>query len=439
MAPPPKRTRLAEKPRAGTCALADRIARCAIDAYAAQRASCGVDVAEFPVRTVLAAFILRDDARDSLRVLSLGVGTKTLGRYACTTGRALVDCHAEVLARRGLKKFLLRDARAALRCGDANDGDVVVRTREGDVKVKDGLSLHLYVSSAPCGNACVRRWAKGRSTKRRDELGTASAPSEPHETLSRSATDAGQVALCVKVIKASKDEDVPEVLRDMVTRGELAAGTAPARGDGDEALTCSDKLCVWNVVGYQGALLRRFMREPLYVETITIGRKFSEPHLCRAMCCRVDGFRSSCGGFATTHPALMETAVVFDDVPMDVEEGAVFENPFAMIWCDGDDAAEALNGKTGTFLHEDASAPSTSKAALYELYLSLLGEDVGDSPTFTLEAYARAKREADEKYDAAKTELFEHPKMFEPRRGFDGWHEKKSKRWSGYKRTASRN
>ena len=49
------------------------------------------------------------------------------------------------------------------------------------------------------------------------------------------------------------------------------------------------------------------------------------------------------------HPALMETAVVFDDVPMDVEEGAVFENPFAMIWCDGDDAAEALNGKTGTF------------------------------------------------------------------------------------------
>ena len=136
MAPPPKRTRLAEKPRAGTCALADRIARCAIDAYAAQRASCGVDVAEFPVRTVLAAFILRDDARDSLRVLSLGVGTKTLGRYACTTGRALVDCHAEVLARRGLKKFLLRDARAALRCGDANDGDVVVRTREGDVKLR---------------------------------------------------------------------------------------------------------------------------------------------------------------------------------------------------------------------------------------------------------------------------------------------------------------
>ena len=47
-----------------------------------------------------------------------------------------MDCHAEVLARRGLKKFLLRDARAALRGGDANDGDVVVRTREGDVKVK---------------------------------------------------------------------------------------------------------------------------------------------------------------------------------------------------------------------------------------------------------------------------------------------------------------
>ena len=47
-----------------------------------------------------------------------------------------MDCHAEVLARRGLKKFLLRDARAALRGGDANDGDVVARTREGDVEVR---------------------------------------------------------------------------------------------------------------------------------------------------------------------------------------------------------------------------------------------------------------------------------------------------------------
>lgn len=58
------------------------------------------------------------------------------------------------------------------------------------------------------------------------------------------------MVLCVKVIKVSKDEDVFEVLCDMVMCGEFVVGMASARGDGDEALTCSDKLCVWNVVGY---------------------------------------------------------------------------------------------------------------------------------------------------------------------------------------------
>lgn len=56
---------------------------------------------------------------------------------------------------------MLWDARAAFRGGDANDGDVVVWMCEGDVKVKDGLSLYLYVSLVLCGNVCVWWWVKG--------------------------------------------------------------------------------------------------------------------------------------------------------------------------------------------------------------------------------------------------------------------------------------
>lgn len=304
------------------------------------------------------------------------------------------------------------------------------------MRVKRGMSLHLYVSSAPCGNATVRRWAKGRTTKRRDELGDSGVPREAHETLQRSALDAGQVALCVKVIKASKDEETPEDLRRMIDRGELAPGTAPVKGVvGKEALTCSDKLCVWNVVGYQGALVGRFLRDPLYVDTITIGRKFSEPHLCRAMCCRVDGFVSACGGFATRHPALMETRVTFDEVPMDAVEGAVFENPFAMSWNAGDDKAEVLDGKTGWFLDDgdadDTSPPAVSKAELFRSFNAVSGID--DVP-FTREAYDKAKRNAKPAYDAAKTQLFRDWKMFAPRAKYPGWDAQKSKRWSGYVR-----
>lgn len=151
------------------------------------------------------------------------------------------------------------------------------------------------------------------------------------------------------------------------------------------------------------------------------------------MCCCVDGFRSSCGGFATTYFALMEIVVVFDDVLMDVEEGVVFENLFVMIWCDGDDVVEVLNGKMGMFFYEDVSAFLTFKAALYELYLSLFGEDVGDLLMFMFEVYVCVKCEVDEKYDVVKIELFEYLKMFELRRGFDGWYEKKLKCWFGYK------
>jgi hypothetical protein len=126
----------------------------------------------------------------------------------------------------------------------------------------------------------------------------------------------------------------------------------------------------------------------------------------------------------------METAVVFDDVPMDAEEGATFDNPFAMVWCAHDDDAEILDGKTGTS-SADGATSSTCKAALFDAY----NRAKGGSVAYTHDAYARAKRDADNgAYDAAKDELFNHPKMFEPRRGCAGWRESKRERTSGYAR-----
>lgn len=438
--PPPKRTRPGEKPRTGTCAFADRIARVACERYAELVASPSCPRERVPTRTVLAAFVAYDRITDTARVLSLGVGTKTIRRDAPITGGEILDAHAEVLARRGLKKFFFA---AASKGYDEDDQRRVVDVAlDGTMTLRENISMHLYVSSAPCGNACVRRWAKGRAKERRREtLGALGTPNDAHEKLQRSACDAGQVALCVKIVKTSKDDALPEDVRRMVDRGEIAPGTAPVGSALGASLTCSDKLCVWNVVGYQGALLRAFMPTPLRVASITVGRKFSEPHLCRAMCCRAHGFESTDGAFATTHPALMETAVVFDDVPMDAEQGATFDNPFAMVWCAYDDEAEILDGKTGLTL-ADGAPSSTCKAALFDAYNRALrrrrhGADAGEDTlvTYAHDVYARAKRDADGgAYDAAKDELFNHPKMFEPRRGCAGWRESKRERSSGYVR-----
>ena len=432
---PPKRVRLAERPRTGTCELADRIARCAIDAYTAQRARSSVPKDDVPLRTVLAAFVLVDEHTREMTCLALGVGTKTFGRRVDTRGRRLQDCHAEVLARRALKKFLFADVARALR-GDVGVYLDKART-DGRVEPREGMVLHFYVSSAPCGNACVRKWAKGRRSGRRDELGEWGWPTEEHVPLDLSAVDSGQTALCVKTIKASKHEPVPEYLAKMIERGELAPGTQPARGLSSECLTCSDKLCVWNIVGYQGALLRFWVTTPIYIKTITVGRKFSEPHLARAVCCRGANFQTEDGFFRAQHPALMETSVVFDNSPMDVDEGAVFDNPFAMVWCHGDDEPEVLNGKIGNFpdVDEDCSdgrCSSVSKAAFFETYTSLRGKDTPND--YDPAMYTSAKIDADSTYHSAKEQLFKHPKMFEPRRGEMGWNAKKSLRWCGYER-----
>jgi len=426
--PPLKRARLAERPRVGTCVFADRIAACAVEAY--ERLPTSSSDAR-PLRTVLAAFIVHDALADALTCVALGVGTKTSGRRCDNPrGARVIDAHAEVLARRALKRWTWRAAETR---GESASDFFALATVNGVVKLamRAHVSLHLYVSSAPCGNACVRRWAKGRARRRRDDLGRAETPSEPHAPLSRSACDAGQVALCVKSVKRSKDDAPSERVRAMLERGELAPGTEPVGGDGGEALTCSDKLCVWNVVGYQGALLRRHVRDPMYVRSITIGRKYSEPHAHRALCCRADGFRSSRGAFATTHPATMETRVVFDETPMDVDEGAVFDTPFAMSWSLGDEREDVLNGRTGMALDDEETSATTCQAAFFAAHARLAA--LGDVE-FTPGAYADAKREADEEYDDAKNALFAHPKLFEPRRDFPGWHEKRSLRASGYER-----
>lgn len=82
------------------------------------------------------------------------------------------------------------------------------------------------------------------------------------------------------MLAAGRETDLLGILR-----------TKPGRADSPFAssLSCSDKICVWNILGVQGALLSQFVN-PVYFDVILIGDDFDQESVTRALIARVSEF-----------------------------------------------------------------------------------------------------------------------------------------------------
>ena len=75
----------------------------------------------------------------------------------------IIDCHAEILAHRGLKRFLLEQSWQALKSPSPSCIFEVVKNGSMKcLKLKPSIKFHLYSSSQPCGNASIKKWAKNK-------------------------------------------------------------------------------------------------------------------------------------------------------------------------------------------------------------------------------------------------------------------------------------
>ena len=117
--------------------------------------------------TCLAALVVVEPASDSYSLLALTTGSKVTPASAVRSdGASLVDCHAEVLARRALRRVLMRQVEL-LRSADtgvANDPLFLLKAKaDGKVERISERLLVLYVSTSPCGDCSVSESRVNRS------------------------------------------------------------------------------------------------------------------------------------------------------------------------------------------------------------------------------------------------------------------------------------
>lgn len=349
-----KAIRNAEKDRRASCSFADRVASCTKEEYLLRRS--------FQHRqTVLASILaLREN---ELFVVSFGVGTKFLKE--AKSKDAVRDLHAEILARRGLLRFLHEDL---LRCWKGETTVLVERCKDNWCKLRDDISLHLYTSSVPCGNASWKRWAKGGSQcPHVDSQASTLWPKQLHPLIHLHARREGQAAFLVKS-DLKEDQSKPHGI------GPVPAGTAPflseCRHRSQGPLSCSDKMAQWSALGLGNLELSGGLR-PLHLATCTVGRKFSWPHAARALCCRLQDFDRSHleelpEGYGIQHLDLLGCSVKLDDGVYEDGAGADFSDHRCLVWTRGDEVAEILDGRSGLVADTGATS-SISPRSLAEL------------------------------------------------------------------------
>ncbi|XP_061586961.1 double-stranded RNA-specific editase B2-like [Cololabis saira] len=198
----------------------------------------------------------------SARVVSLATGTKCLDLdNMCDHGCTLSDCHAEVLSRRALVRYLYTQLELLLRKpAAADEPSIFVPSKgcSGGFRLQDGVLFHMYVSSSPCGDARLNCPYEA----------AAAYPSRRFRSHLRVKVNGGEGTLPVTPRRANQKRDGGSPGKPVVT------------------LSCTDKIAKWSVVGLQGALLSHLV-EPVYLHSLTAGTLSHTGHLDRVMARRL--------------------------------------------------------------------------------------------------------------------------------------------------------
>ncbi|XP_078288127.1 double-stranded RNA-specific adenosine deaminase [Rhinoraja longicauda] len=324
-------------------------------------------------RKILAAIIMKHGDEDLGTTVSLGTGNRCVkGEELSLKGETVNDCHAEIISRRCFIRFLYSEL---LRYNPNSPADsLFVQAQDSRLQIKPGVTFHLYISTAPCGDGAL--FDKSCSEPPTMEGDESHHPlfENPKQGKLRTKVENGEGTIPVE------SSDI-EPTWDGIQHGERL-----------RTMSCSDKILRWNVLGLQGALLSHFIH-PVYLSSITLGYLYSHGHLARAVCCRMsrdgDELRAALPyPYVLNHP-LIGRVSVYDSTR---QTGKTKESSVNWSLPDGAEV-EILDGTKGTVDGPQLDVSRVSKSNLFGLFRQLCAK-VGRSDLLTLASYSDAKQAA---------------------------------------------
>lgn len=261
---------------------------------------------------------------------------------------------------------------------EKGDESIFVKpTNDGKMfKLKPEIQFHLYINTAPCGDARVF------SPHEADTVNGDKHPNRKARGQLRTKVESGEGTIPVKSSEGIQTWD-----------GVL-------QGSRLLTMSCSDKIARWNVVGLQGALLASLI-EPVYLTSIVLGSLLHPDHMYRAICGRIENaVQGLPPPYRMNKPklALMTSSEARNQIKAP---------NFSVNWITGRDEVEIVNAFTGRpeVGSSNNRVSRVSKQTLLQRYATLAQTlPIIDARDLTQE-YSDIKKTVEE-YQLAKRELF---------------------------------
>lgn len=216
--------------------------------------------------TVISSILMEDHGE--LSVIVLSTGTKCIGKSSLSTeGLVVNDCHAEVLCRRGFIKFLLMELEKA---NSGKSSIFSLNAADERYILKDSIKFHMYISQSPCGYGSV--YSQQSAKRQAQEITYAKQRQSKRRKLET---------------ESSEEDDLHLSGAKFQSNDCMHLSTKPGRGDPSRSYSCSDKLCLWNRVGFQGSLLSKVL-DPVFMSSFIIGGPWDMDRMKEALLQRSD-------------------------------------------------------------------------------------------------------------------------------------------------------